>query len=203
MRNSKMLINGLWQYIYGIRILEVLNYLRVETHLIISDAGKRTVELETDYQIKTIENMATEVHNIRNIGASISSGSFKIDGMIIAPCSMKSLSAIANSYNENLLVRSADVTLKERRKLILMVRETPFHLGHLELMIKVSKMGGIILPPMPAYYNLPKTMNDIINQTVGKVLDQFHLEHNLFKRWEGDELPEQDQSRKSASIKIV
>ena len=147
--------------------------------------------------------MATEVHNIRNIGASISSGSFKIDGMIIAPCSMKSLSAIANSYNENLLVRSADVTLKERRKLILMVRETPFHLGNLELMIKVSKMGGIILPPMPAYYNLPKTINDIINQTVGKVLDQFDLEHDLFNRWEGAEIPEQDQCKKSASIKIV
>jgi flavin prenyltransferase len=195
-------ISGATGAIYGIRILEVLHNLKVETHLVISDAGKRTVELETNYKIKTLEKMASEVHNIRNIGASISSGSFKVDGMVIAPCSMKSLSAIANSYNDNLLVRSADVMLKERRKLILMVRETPFHLGHLELMMKVAKNGGIILPPMPAYYNLPKTMDDIINQTVGKVLDQFDLEHNLFNRWEGDELPEQDQSRKSASIKL-
>ena len=187
-------ISGATGAIYGIRILEVLHNLKVETHLVISDAGKRTIELETDYNIKAIENMASEVHNIRNIGASISSGSFKIDGMIIAPCSMKSLSAIANSYNENLLVRSADVTLKERRKLILMVRETPFHLGHLELMMRVAKIGGVILPPMPAYYNFPKTMDEIINQTVGKVLDQFHLEHNLFDRWEGAELSYRNKS---------
>ncbi len=178
-------ISGATGAIYGIRTLEVLRQLGVETHLIISDAGKKTVHLETGYDIHTIEKMATEVHQIGNIGASIASGSFKTDGMIIAPCSMRSLSAIANSYNENLLIRAADVVIKERRRLVLVVRETPLHLGHLQLMTKVATVGGIILPPMPAYYNLPKTLDDIINHTVGKILDQFDLEHTLFTRWDG------------------
>ncbi len=178
-------ISGATGAIYGIRTLEVLRQLGVETHLIISDAGKKTVHLETGYDIHTIEKMATEVHQTDNIGASIASGSFKTDGMIIAPCSMRSLSAIANSYNENLLIRAADVVIKERRRLVLVVRETPLHLGHLQLMTKVAAVGGIILPPMPAYYNLPKTMDDIINHTVGKILDQFDLEHTLFTRWDG------------------
>jgi 4-hydroxy-3-polyprenylbenzoate decarboxylase len=178
-------ISGATGAIYGIRTLEVLQQLGVETHLVISDAGKMTILLETGNDIHTIEKMAAEVHDIRNIGASIASGSFKTDGMIIAPCSIKSLSAIANSYNENLLIRSADVALKEKRKLVLVVRETPLHLGHLQLMTRVAAVGGIILPPMPAYYNLPKTMEDIINHTVGKILDQFGLEHNLFSRWQG------------------
>ncbi|RJX28259.1 MAG: UbiX family flavin prenyltransferase [Dethiobacter sp.] len=186
-------ISGATGAIYGIRVLEVLHMHGVETHLILSDAGKRTIELETDYDLKTIENLAAEVHNIKNVGASIASGSFKIDGMIIAPCSIKSLSAIANSYNENLLIRSADVTLKERRKLVLVVRETPLHLGHLQLMTMVASMGGILLPPMPAFYNLPRTIEDIIDQTVGKVLDQFGLEHTLFHRWRGADALERDK----------
>ncbi len=178
-------ISGATGAIYGIRVLEVLHMLGVEIHLVLTDAGKRTIQLETDYDLKTIENLATEVHNIKNIGASIASGSFKVDGMIIAPCSIKSLSAIAHSYNENLLIRSADVTLKERRKLVLVVRETPLHLGHLQLMTMVASMGGVILPPVPAFYNHPKTMGDIIDQTVGKIMDQFGLEHDLFHRWQG------------------
>lgn len=178
-------ISGATGAIYGIRLLEVLHRLGVETHLIISGAGKKTILLETAYDLKRIENLATEVHDLKNIGASISSGSFQTSGMIIAPCSIKSLSAIANSYNENLLIRSADVVLKEKRKLVLVVRETPLHEGHLELMAAVARRGGIILPPMPAFYHLPQSIADIVNQTVGKVLDQFDLEHNLFHRWHG------------------
>lgn len=180
-------ISGATGAIYGIRILEVLKDLGIETHLVMSDAGRRTIELETNYPIKKVEALASVVHPIFDIGASISSGSFKTNGMIIAPCSMKSLSAIANSYNENLLIRAADVVLKEKRKLVMVVRETPLHQGHLKLMMTTSEMGAILLPPMPAYYNLPKSMDDIINQTVGKVLDQFSIEHNLFHRWEGAE----------------
>jgi len=186
-------ISGATGSIYGIRVIEVLYQLGVETHLVVSDAGKRTIRLETDYDLKSIEKMAAVVHNINDIGASISSGSFKTDGMIIAPCSIKSLSAIAHSFNENLLIRAADVCLKERRRLVLVVRETPLHLGHLRLMTQVAKMGGVILPPMPAFYNHPRTMDDIINQTVGKVLDQFGLEHNLFQRWYGAEVLEKSQ----------
>lgn len=178
-------ISGATGAIYGIRTLEVLSKLNVETHLIISEAGRRTIELESDYLIKNVEKLATEVHSNDDVAAAISSGSFKTDGMIIAPCSIKTLSAIANSYNANLLTRAADVILKERRKLVLMVRETPLNLGHLRLMVQVAEMGGILLPPMPAFYNFPKTLDDIINQSVGKALDQFDLDHNLFNRWQG------------------
>lgn len=193
-------ISGATGAIYGIRILETLSRLNVETHLIISGAGKRTIELESDYNVEAVEKMATEVHPIDDVAASISSGSFKTDGMIIAPCSIKSLSAIANCFNTNLLIRAADVILKERRKLILMVREAPLHLGHLRLMTAVAEMGGILLPPMPAYYNSPKTVDDIINQSVGKVLDQFDLEHNLFQRWQGPQSLEEQKKEKLSLI---
>lgn len=178
-------ISGATGAIYGVRIMEELNRLGVESHLVISDVGKKTIELETEYTVKQVEELATEVHNICNLAASISSGSFHTDGMIIAPCAIKSLSAIAHSYNANLLVRAADVIIKERRKLVLVVRETPLHLGHLRLMTMVAETGAVLLPPMPAFYNHPKTLDDMINQTVGKVLDQFHIEHNLFNRWQG------------------
>ncbi len=180
-------ISGATGAIYGIRIVETLHHLGVKVHLVLTDAAKRTIELETDYTVQEVEDMATELHDINDIGASISSGSFKIQGMIVAPCSIRSLSAIANSFNSNLLVRAADVMLKEKKKLVLIVRETPLHLGHLKLMSAVAENGGLILPPMPAFYNLPKTIDDVINQTVGKALDQFDLTHDLFNRWRGAE----------------
>lgn len=183
-------ISGATGAVYGIRVLEVLQQMGVEVHLILTEAGEKTIQLETAYALGAVKKLATEVHDMKNIGASIASGSFKVNGMIIVPCSIKSLSAIAHSYNENLLIRAADVTLKERRKLVLVVRETPLHAGHLQLMARVAEMGGVILPPMPAFYNHPKTIAELIDQTVGKILDQFDLQHNLFRRWQGvDDLP--------------
>ena len=182
-------ISGATGAIYGVRILETLNRLGAHTHLILTEAAKRTIEMETVYTTSEVEKMASEVHDINDIGASIASGSFLIQGIIIAPCSIKSLSAIANSFNENLLIRTADVMLKEKRKLVLLVRETPLHLGHLRLMSTVAENGGIILPPMPAFYNIPQTVDDIINHTVGKALDQFDIKHDLFKRWQGSGRP--------------
>lgn len=175
--------------IYGIRLLQVLaGHKEVETHLVISPPAKETIVLETSYTIKQVEAMATQVYTINNIAAAIASGSFKTDGMVVAPCSIKTLSSIANSYNDNLLVRAADVTLKERRKLILMVRETPLHIGHLRLMSLAAEMGAIIAPPMPAFYNKPQTIDDLVNHTVGRVLDMLGVEQpDLFKRWTGPE----------------
>ncbi|HHU75956.1 MAG TPA: UbiX family flavin prenyltransferase [Firmicutes bacterium] len=178
-------ISGATGAIYGIRTLETLSRLNIESHLIITGAGKRTIELESDYNPEDVEKMASKVYHIDDIAAPISSGSFRTDGMLIAPCSIKSLSAIANSFNTNLLVRAADVALKEKRKLVLLIRETPLHLGHLRLMTTVAEMGGILLPPMPAFYNFPQTIDDLVNQSVGKALDQFALDHNLFQRWRG------------------
>ncbi len=178
-------ISGASGAIYGIRILEVLRRCGVETHLVISKSAKRTIDTETGYRIKDVEELAGFVYENENIGAAIASGSFRHDGMIVAPCAIKSLSAMANSYNDNLLVRAADVTLKEKRKLLVIVRETPLHIGHLRLMTTLAEMGGIILPPVPAFYHHPETIDDIINQTVGKALDQFGIEHQLFQRWDG------------------
>lgn len=182
-------ITGASGVVYGARTLDILNKQGVETHLIISESGEKNVLIESGYTLEELKAMATYVHNFKDIGASVASGSYRADGMIVAPCSIKTLSAIANSYNENLLVRAADVTLKERRKLVLIVRETPLHEGHIELMLKVTRMGGIILPPVPAFYHLPKTIDDIINQTVGKALDQFSIDANLFDRWGEDDKP--------------
>ncbi len=180
-------ISGATGAIYGIRALQTLRSCQVETHLVITDSAKMTIEMETPFTVKGVERLADFVHDNRDIGASIASGSFKTDGMIIAPCAIKSLSALANSYNDSLLVRAADVMLKEKRKLVVIPRETPLHIGHLKLLMTISEMGAVILPPMPAYYHMPKTIDDIINQTVGKALDQFNIEHQLFKRWEGGE----------------
>ena len=179
-------ITGASGVIYGVRTLEVLAKLGVETHLIISDSGVRNLGLESGHTIEEIKAIASYVHDFHDVSASIASGSYRVDGMIVSPCSIKTLSAIANSYNENLLVRAADVNLKERRKLVLIVRETPLHEGHLELMMRVTRMGGVIMPPAPAFYHLPKTIDDIINQTVGKTLDAFGIEANLFNRWGED-----------------
>lgn len=181
--------------IYGVRILQVLQQIGVETHLVMSDSAKRTLVYETDYSIDDVKKLATHVHELNDLGACISSGSFKHAGMVIAPCSIKTLSALAHSFNTNLLVRAADVTLKERRKLVLMVRETPLHLGHLKLMTTVSETGAVLVPPLPAFYHRPKTLDDIINQSVNKALDQFDLDVNLFKRWTGNEERELAKSR--------
>lgn len=176
-------ISGATGVIYGMRMLKALREAGVETHLVITQSAVKNLELETECTVETLESMANVVYDIDDIGAAIASGSFKVDGMVVAPCTIKTLSAIANSYNFNLLVRAADVTLKERRRLILLVRETPLHEGHLELMMRVTRMGGIIMPPVPAFYHMPKTIEDIINQTVGKVLDLFSIDSKLFKRW--------------------
>jgi 4-hydroxy-3-polyprenylbenzoate decarboxylase len=176
-------ISGATGSIYGIRLLEVLSKTGVETHLILTDSAKNNIGLETDFKIEEIEALADVVHDVKNVGASLASGSFFTEGMVIAPCSIKSMSAIANSYNTNLLIRAADVALKEKRKLVVLVRETPLHQGHLLSMLRLSQTGAIILPPVPAFYNHPKSIDDIVNQTVGKVLDLFGIEHELFRRW--------------------
>lgn len=181
-------ISGATGAIYGIRLLEVLSKLDLETHLVVSEAGQKTILAETNWKMNDVKALARVNHDVNDIGADISSGSFQAEGMVVIPCSIKSLSAIANSYNENLLIRAADVTLKERRKLILVVRETPLHKGHLELMARVADMGAIILPPIPAFYSRPKTIDDIVNHTVGKVLDLLQIDHNLFRRWGSPEL---------------
>jgi len=180
-------ITGATAVIYGIRLLEVLAELNVETHLILSEQAKRNISIESDYEVDTVEKLAGRVHDIKDMAASISSGSFKTDGMAIVPCTIKTLSGVAHSYNDNLIVRAADVALKEKRRLVLMVRETPLHKGHLEMMGRVADLGGVILPPVPAFYNAPKTIKDIIDHTVGKILDQFDIDHRLFRRWEGIE----------------
>lgn len=178
-------ISGASGTVYGVRLLETLRRCDVETHLVMTESTRRVIELETGFQVDEIEALADFVHDNRDIGAPIASGSFLTSGMVVAPCSMKSLSAVAHSYNENLLVRAADVVLKEGRKLVLVARETPLHLGHLRLMTQAAEMGAVILPPMPSFYHQPETIDDIVNQTVGKVLDQFEIEHDLFRRWEG------------------
>jgi 4-hydroxy-3-polyprenylbenzoate decarboxylase len=162
--------------IYGIRVLEVLNRAEVETYLVMSNSARRTVALETDYGVDNVLKLATHVHDVDDVGACISSGSFKHDGMVIAPCSIKTLSAVAMSFNSNLLCRAADVTLKERRKLVLMIRETPLHLGHLRLMTRITETGAVLVPPIPAFSHRPKTLDDLINQLVNKALEQFGMD---------------------------
>ncbi len=179
-------LSGASGAIYGVRLLETLSSIEgIETHLILSRAARIIIEHETSVKPEAVEDLADVVHSPENLAACVSSGSFKTQGMIVAPCSMKSLSMIANSINDNLLIRAADVTLKERRRLVLIVRENPLHLGHLRHMTAVTEMGGIILPPVPSFYHKPKTIDDIINQTIGKVLDQFDIPHQLFSRWTG------------------
>ncbi len=176
-------ITGASGVIYGVRMLEILSKLGMETHLVVTQAGLKNLEIETGDHIDRLKSMASHVYEEGDFTASLASGSFKVDGMVVAPCSIKTLSAIANSYDHNLLVRAADVMLKERRRLVLLVRETPLHEGHLELMAKVTRMGGIIMPPVPAFYHHPKTIEDLIDQTIGKVLDLFSIDAMLFKRW--------------------
>ena len=181
-------ISGASGAIYGIRLLEILQKLpKIDTLLIISKAAKRTIVLETDYKIDQVEKLANEVLPDHDIAASVSSGSYKTSGMVVIPCSIKTLSGIANSYADNLLVRAADVVLKEQRKLVLVLRETPLHLGHTQLMTRSIEIGATLLPAMPAFYHRPSTIDDLINQTVNRVLDQFDIElpDDLFERWHG------------------
>jgi flavin prenyltransferase len=177
-------ISGASGVIYGIRALQVLKDVPdLETHLVLSAAAKRTILEETDWTTEAVEALADVVHSHRDIGAAIASGSFQTLGMLVAPCSIKSLSGIAHSYSDNLLTRAADVCLKEQRRLVLMVRETPLHLGHLELMATASRCGALIVPPVPAFYNRPQSVQDIVDHSVGKALDLFGIGHQLFRRW--------------------
>ncbi len=176
-------ITGASGVVYGVRLLQVLSEKGIQTHLIITPAAVENLKIETSFNLEDLKKWAHRTYDINDMCSPIASGSFKTDGMIIAPCTIKTLSAVANSFNENLLVRAADVTLKERRRLVLLVRETPFHEGHLRLMLKVTRMGGIIFPPVPAFYHRPKSIDDIVDQTIGKVLDLFGVDSNLFRRW--------------------
>lgn len=179
-------ISGASGVIYGVELLKVLRELDYPRHLIISESGARNLALETDYTLEQVRAMADVVYDVGQVGAAVASGSFITKGMIIAPCTIKTLSAVANSFDYNLLIRAADVHLKERRPLVLMVRETPLHLGHLRLMTRAAEMGAVILPPLPAFYHGPRTIEDIIHQSIGKALDQIGIEHNLFRRWQGE-----------------
>ena len=179
-------ISGASGVIYGIRLLEMLSAVDGwETHLILTRFGRMNIEIETDHDAAFVEGLADHVHKIGDLAASISSGSFKTDGMVIAPCSMSTLSGIANSQADNLLVRAADVVLKERRPLVLMPREVPLHVGHCKLLYDVAQIGAVIAPPVPAFYNRPQTIDDIINHSVGRVLDLFDIDTGVLKRWEG------------------
>jgi 4-hydroxy-3-polyprenylbenzoate decarboxylase len=179
-------ISGASGAIYGIRLLEALaQSTEVESHLVLTESARVTISNETDWRIKDVEALANEVHSNRNLGASIASGSYRTDGMIVAPCSMRTLSAIVHSNAGNLLVRAADVVLKERRRLVLMPREVPLHVGHCKLLYEAAQLGALIAPPMPAFYNRPQSVDDIVNHSVGRVLDLFDLELGAVKRWQG------------------
>ena len=180
-------ISGASGVIYGVRMLGLLKEKDFETHLVLSEAGKKNIEIETSYKAEEVAAMASHVYDNKDVGAALASGSFLTEGMVVVPCTIKTLSGIANSYTDNLLVRAADVTLKEKRKLVLVVRETPLHKGHLRLMTMAADMGAHILPPVPSFYHQPKTIDDIIDQTIGKIFDYIGIKHDLFRRWgEGD-----------------
>jgi 4-hydroxy-3-polyprenylbenzoate decarboxylase len=179
-------------------MLEMLKIMGgVETHLVMSRFARMNIEIETPHTPKYVEGLADEVHNIGNQAASLSSGSFKTDGMVVAPCSMRTLSAIANSSADNLLTRAADVVLKERRTLVLMPREAPLHVGHCKLLYEAAQLGAVIAPPMPAFYNNPETIDDIVNHSVGRVLDLFDLDAGILKRWEGSNIGPERRSEKT------
>ena len=179
-------ISGASGVIYGIRMLEILKAIDgVETHLVMSRYARMNIEIETTHTPQQVEALADVMHSVGNQAASISSGSFKTDGMVIAPCSMKTLSAVANSYADSLLARAAAVVLKEQRRLVLMPREVPLHVGQCKLLYEAAQLGAVIAPPMPAFYNQPQTIDDLINHSVGRVLDLFDLDVGILKRWEG------------------
>ncbi|MDD4347066.1 MAG: UbiX family flavin prenyltransferase [Desulfitobacteriaceae bacterium] len=179
-------ISGATGAIYGIKLLEALNSAGVETQLIISDSAQKTIGMETDYSLNDVTKMASQQFSNSDIAAPPASGSFLHQGMVIAPCSMKTLAAIASGYADNLINRAADVTIKERRKLVLLVRETPLSPIHLENMLKLARLGVIIMPPVPSFYHLPKNMEDMIKQLTGRIFDQLGIENSLVKRWRED-----------------
>jgi flavin prenyltransferase len=179
-------ITGASGSIYGIRLLEVVRTTTdIELHLVVSAAGKRTLVEETDYSVADVEALAHHRYDVRDVGATLASGSFRTAGMVIAPCSIKTAAAIAACYADTLIARAADVTLKEGRPLILLVRETPLHLGHLRVLTALAEMGAVVLPPMPAFYNRPKGLDDIVNHTVARVLDRLNLPQTLVGEWQG------------------
>ncbi|HEY8224626.1 MAG TPA: UbiX family flavin prenyltransferase [Pyrinomonadaceae bacterium] len=185
--NGKLIvgITGATGTIFGVRLLQILEGSGLETHLVMSKWAQRTLTHETPYTAEEVEQMATCFHRINNQGAPISSGSFLTKGMVIAPCSMRTLGAIASGVGDNLITRAADVTLKERRKLVLLIREAPFNDIHIENMLKLSRMGVVILPPVPAFYNHPRTIDDIVNHVVQRTLDQFDIHIDVVARWDG------------------
>ena len=179
-------ITGASGAIFGIRLLEILQKMNnIETHLIISKSANITIKSETNYQLADIKSLANFYYNVDDISACLASGSFRMDGMIIAPCSIKTMSAIAHSFSDNLITRSADVMLKEKKKLVLMLRETPLHLTHLRNMTSIAENGGIIYPPVPAFYDQPATIDDLVNHSLYRMLDLFGLDHQELKRWNG------------------
>jgi len=178
-------ISGASGAVYGIRALEVLKAAGVETHLVLTDAARETIELETGRKAKGVEKMASNTYEIGDVAARIASGSYRSDGMLVVPCSMKTLAGVASGYSDNLLLRAADVTLKERRPLVLVVRESPLSLIHLENMVRVTKAGAVVLPAMPAFYSKPKSIDDLVDQVVGKALGLLGVGHRLTRAWDG------------------
>lgn len=187
MRRLIVGITGASGAIYGIRTLEALTRLpEIEAHLVISSAGMQTIVEETGRSVADVRGLADATYSDRDIGAAVASGSFRADGMLIAPCSIKTLSAVANSRCDTLVARAADVCLKERRRLVLLVRETPLHLGHIEMMERAVRYGAVVMPPVPAFYHRPQTIDDIVDQTVGRALDLFDIDAGLVRRWKDD-----------------
>ena len=186
MKRIIVAITGASGAIYGVRALEELRAKdEIEVHLVISPSAARTLREETDFSMEQVQGLAHVVHNHKDIGASIASGSFRTDGMVVAPCSVKTLSGIAHCYAEDLVIRAADVCLKERRRLVLLFRETPLHAGHIALMDQATRMGAIIMPPIPSFYHRPQSIDDIVNQSVGRMLDLFEMSNDLVSRWTG------------------
>lgn len=181
-------VSGASGVIHAVRLLEILRTVPgIETHLVLSSGAKRTITMETEWAVADVERLADHCHRNSDVAAPLASGSFTTSGMVVVPCSMKTLSGIANSYADNLLIRAAEVVLKERRRLVLVPRETPLHLGHLRLLVRVAEMGAVVMPPMPAFYHRPESVEDIVDQTVNRILDvlEIKLDRDLFRRWEG------------------
>lgn len=185
-RRLLVAITGASGVIYGIRMLRHLKSAPVETHLILSEAGVRNIEIETPHSPEEVSALADRVHAPDNLCAPPASGSYAVDAMVVAPCTVKTLSAIVNSYTDNLVARAADVALKEKRPLVVMFRETPLHQGHLSMLTRAADLGAHILPPMPAFYHHPRTLEDIVDQTIGKAFDYLGIDHDLFRRWGGN-----------------